>query len=66
MKKSTFMAELLIFEDLVPRCGFFEIGNEALVLTLTAQLGKYMVIFDVGDRIELPMGKNMKNKRSIE
>ena len=66
MKKDTFMAELLSFEDLVSRCGFFVSGNVALILLLTAQLGKYMAIFDEGDRIEQSIGENMKNKRSIE
>ena len=66
MKKDTFTAELLSFEDLVSRCGFFESGNVAFELVLTAQFGKYMAMFDEVDRIEQPMGENMKNKRSNE
>ena len=66
MKKDTFTAELLSFEDLMSRCGFFESGNVAFELVLTAQFGKYMAIFDEGDRIELPLGEKIKNKRSNE
>ena len=36
MKKDTFTAELLSFEDLMSRCGFFESGNVAFELVLTA------------------------------